>query len=267
MWGWGRSHLFVALKCCQFRENQTKHGVRGELPGYWLSARSLSNEIPQEVLRAETHTQGTPRVAVVFPLAAARSEGRAASFSFRHPNRILAAANIWLCLQCGFAVLLHRHVQSRQPEGFGAAHRGRQGLRRVGGCDHTGQVHSHTQPLTPATCAGGDSDVLNVFLNVPRMSLCIVRTTRHAKDDGEEIENVLLYDYFLLWHYFNYCWLTSSLHADWLGPENAWKATVLDISGCIQRYKHSTYFATIFLGQEAADVLDTFVWPLKLWQQ
>lgn len=39
-----------------------------------------------------------------------------------------------------FPVLLHCHVQPRQPEGFGAAHGGRQGLWRVGGCYHTGQV-------------------------------------------------------------------------------------------------------------------------------
>lgn len=51
--------------------------------------------------------------------------------------------NIWLFLWCRFPVLLHCHVQSWQPEGFGAAHRGRQGLWWVGGCHHTGQV-----PLT-----------------------------------------------------------------------------------------------------------------------
>lgn len=50
---------------------------------------------------------------------------------------------IWLFLWCRFPVLLHCHLQSWQPEGFGAAHRGRQGLRWVGGCHHTGQV-----PLT-----------------------------------------------------------------------------------------------------------------------
>lgn len=81
--------MFVALKCCQFRKNQTKHGVRGELPGYGLGARSLSNETPQEVLRADTHTQGTRRVAVCFhrpaAITAARSEGRSASFNFKTP--------------------------------------------------------------------------------------------------------------------------------------------------------------------------------------
>lgn len=61
---WGRSRVFVALKCCQFRKNHRKHGVRGELPGYRLSAQSFSNETPQEVLRVDTHTQGMRRVAI-----------------------------------------------------------------------------------------------------------------------------------------------------------------------------------------------------------
>lgn len=45
--------------------------MRGELPGYRLGARSLYNEIPQEVFHADTHTQGTPRVAVCFHWPAA----------------------------------------------------------------------------------------------------------------------------------------------------------------------------------------------------
>lgn len=51
-------------------------------------------------------------------------------------------------------VLLHRHVQSRQPEGFGAAHGRRQRLWRVGGCHHTSQVPFSTWPFSPSSTNG-----------------------------------------------------------------------------------------------------------------
>lgn len=77
--------VFVALKCCQFRKKQTKQGVRGELPGYGLGARSLSDETPQEVLRADTHTQGTRRVAVCFHWPRLVQRDDSASFNFKTP--------------------------------------------------------------------------------------------------------------------------------------------------------------------------------------
>lgn len=73
----------------------------------------------------------------------------------------LCSTSIFLFLCCCFLVLLHCHIQSWQPEGFGAAHRGCQRLWRVGGCYHTGQVpFSHEVSPTYAT---GKSD--------PRMSV------------------------------------------------------------------------------------------------
>lgn len=63
--------------------------------------------------------------------------------------------NVFLLLWSCFPVLLHCHVQSRQPEGFGAAHRGRQRLRRVGGCNHTGQV-AFSLDRSPANTTGSD---------------------------------------------------------------------------------------------------------------
>lgn len=86
--------MFGALKCCQLRKNQTKHGVRGELPGYGLGARSLSDETPQEVLRADTHTQGTRVVSPFVSIGRGSFGGTARRLSIsRHPNPILAAAS------------------------------------------------------------------------------------------------------------------------------------------------------------------------------
>lgn len=156
-----------------WRQQRGFHQFRGELPGYRQNAQRLYNKslktFPLGSLSLPLiHTHGHAFAYIqlqfhqnvrlkagqwwptceIYPFPTANL-GSIHHYSHWNPViyshcLIISSTNTSLSLLfCHFPVLLHCHFQSWQPEGFGAAHRGRQGLWWVGGCHHTGQV-----PLT-----------------------------------------------------------------------------------------------------------------------